>query len=236
MDEVSAVSVEVAAVVLLTETEAGERLHDGGLVALVGELVTAQERATVPVNELDGVTETVVVLPAASPGLTVMLPLFDKEKLVLVLLLGACQKSPHPASRPLTGIATRSGANLAHFPSFIAAPFPRLPDIAKPVQQDVLTLHDPSIKFTASKVTALRWPAPACFVGRVRAWCGLNQETFGGRIRSAPGRAARIPNQFGRGQVFNGHTHRFENNALENGRRRFPGKNFADFGVDLSAG
>jgi hypothetical protein len=131
VDEVAAVSVEVAAAVPLTETDAGLRLHDGGLVALVGELVTAQERVTVPVNESDGVTEMVVVLPAAAPGLTVMLPLFDREKSVVVVLAGACQKSPHPASMPLTGIATRSDANIAHLPNFIAAPLPRLPDTAE---------------------------------------------------------------------------------------------------------
>lgn len=132
VDDVAAVSVEVAAVVPLMETEAGEKLHDGGLVALVGELVTAHERATVPVNEFDGVTEMVVVLPAAAPGLTVMEPLFDNVKLVVVMLLGACQKSPHPASRPVANTATRSDANLAHLPSFIAAPLPCLPDIAEP--------------------------------------------------------------------------------------------------------
>ena len=143
MDEVSAVSVEVAAVVLLTETDAGLRLQDGGLVALVGELVTAQERVTVPVNELDGVT-VMVVVPVAAPGLTVMLPLFDKEKLVVVLLLGACQKSPHPARMLPRGIATRSDASLAHFPSFIAAPLPRLPDSGEMGQLGVFGMAGPN--------------------------------------------------------------------------------------------
>jgi hypothetical protein len=144
VDEVTAVSVEVAAAVPLTETEAGLRLHDGGLVALVGELVTAQERVTVPVNELDGVTVMVVVLPVASPGLTVMLPLFDREKLVVVLLLGACQKSPHPARMQLIGIATRSDANLAHLPSFIAAPLLCLPNIGEMVQRGVFGMAGPN--------------------------------------------------------------------------------------------
>jgi len=143
VEEVAAVSVEVAAAVPLTETDAGLRLQDGGLVALVGELVTAQERVTVPVNELDGVT-VMVVVPVAAPGLTVMLPLFDKEKLVVVLLLGACQKSPHPARMLPRGIATRSDASLAHFPSFIAAPLPRLPDSGEMGQLGVFGMAGPN--------------------------------------------------------------------------------------------
>ena len=215
------------------ETEAGERLHEGALVALVGELVTAQERVTVPVNELDGVTEIVVVLPVASPGLTVMLPLFDKEKSVVVVLAGACQKSPHPASRPLTGIATSSDANLAHLPNLIAAPLPHLPDIAGPGE------HTALLRRGRTQLSSLRLsgglPRPAWLDVRGHE-PGLNQETFAVRIRSALVRVARLPNQPRRGQVFNGHSYRFENNALEGGRRRFPGKNFADFAVNRSAG
>ena len=162
MDEVAAVRVEVAAAVPLTETDAGLRLHVGGLVALVGELVTAQESATVPLNELDGVTAIPVVLPVAAPGLTVMLPLFDREKLVVVeLLLGACQKSPHPAKRLLTGIATRSDANLAHLPSFIAAPSQCLPELGEMGQRGVFGMAGPNHQVYGFQGTGLRWPAPA---------------------------------------------------------------------------
>ena len=62
-------------------------------------------------NELDGVTVMVEVLPDVAPGLTErLLGLLEREKLVL-LPLGACQKSPHPAR---SGRAARkSPAHLA---------------------------------------------------------------------------------------------------------------------------
>jgi hypothetical protein len=47
----------------------------------------------------------------------VMLPLLERVKLVLLLPLGACQKSPHPAK---SGAAASN--NLAHFPIFITTP------------------------------------------------------------------------------------------------------------------
>jgi hypothetical protein len=109
---VVAVRVEVCAVVLLMVTEVGERLQVAGLVAPVGELVTEQVRETVPVNELPGVTVTVDV-PLA-PGTTVIFPLLERVKLVL---LGASQKPLHPAS---SGAAPNN--THAHFPIFIAAP------------------------------------------------------------------------------------------------------------------
>jgi hypothetical protein len=111
---VVAVSVDVCAVVLLIETEAGERLQVVGLVALEGVVVTAQASATVPVNVLAGVTVMVAVFD--EPGATVMLPLLESEKLVEVLL-GDCQKSPQPAR---SGTAT--SASCAHFPILITAP------------------------------------------------------------------------------------------------------------------
>jgi hypothetical protein len=98
----------------LIVTEVGDRMHVG-LVALERVVVTAQVSATVPVNEFDGVTVMVEVFPLVAPGLTEIVPLLVSAK--LVLLLGAFQKSPHPA---------RSGAtdnnNHAHLPIFIAAP------------------------------------------------------------------------------------------------------------------
>jgi hypothetical protein len=113
---VVAVSVEVSAVVLLIVTEDEERSHVVGLVAPEGDVVTAQDSATVPVNESVGVTEMVEV-PVA-PGFTVMLPLLVSVKLLLVL----SQKSLQPL---------RSGAvtsnNTAHFPIFIVTPRPLEP-------------------------------------------------------------------------------------------------------------
>ncbi len=79
-----AVNVAVCAVVLLIVTEVGDRLQVAGLDAPEGELVTAQVRETEPVNELDGVT--VMVASPVAPGLTVMLPLLERLKLVLLLL------------------------------------------------------------------------------------------------------------------------------------------------------
>ena len=107
-------SVAVIAVVLVMSTDVGERLQVAGLLALVGPL-TEQERSTVPVKELAGVTVMVEVLPETAPGVTEMLPLLDREK--LVLLTGACQKSPQPARK---GTAKRKSP--AHLKRFIAAP------------------------------------------------------------------------------------------------------------------
>lgn len=108
VDEVVvAVSVEFCAAALLMETEVGERLQVAGLVAPAGELVTAQERATVPVNELDGVMAMVEVLPLADPGVTLILPLLESVK--LVLLFGGSQKPEHPTAKPtISGAATNN--------------------------------------------------------------------------------------------------------------------------------
>lgn len=72
-----AVNVEVCAVVLVIETEVGERLQVVGSVAPEGELVTEQLSETVPVNELEGVMVMVEVFPEVAPGATVMLPLLE---------------------------------------------------------------------------------------------------------------------------------------------------------------
>jgi hypothetical protein len=100
--------VAVIADVLLRSTEVGERLHVAGLLALVGA-VTEQVRSTVPVNELAGVTEMVEVLLVVAPGLTVMLALLLREKLVLPL--GASQKPLHPVRSDT--VARKSPANPA---------------------------------------------------------------------------------------------------------------------------
>ena len=65
---VVAVSVEVSAVELLSETEVGDRLQVVGLVGLVGSVVMEQASETVPVKELPGVTVMVAVLPLVAPG------------------------------------------------------------------------------------------------------------------------------------------------------------------------
>jgi len=98
--------------VLLMVTEVGERLHVVGLVAPVGELEIEHVRATVPVNEVAGVT-VMVEVPVA-PGATVMFPLLERVKLVLP---GASQKPLQPASSGAAPSNTH-----AHFPIFIAAP------------------------------------------------------------------------------------------------------------------
>ena len=85
VEVVDTLSVDASAVVPLIETEAGLRTHVAGLVAFEGAL-TAQVSATVPVNEFDGVTVTVTVLPVVAPGLTVMLPPFESEKLAVPLV------------------------------------------------------------------------------------------------------------------------------------------------------
>jgi hypothetical protein len=113
VDSVVAVSVEVSADVLLIVTEDEERLHVVGLVALEGVVVTEHVSATVPVNESVGVTVMVELFPVVAPGLTVMLPLLVRVK----LLLEFSQKSPQPL---MSGAATSN--NFANFPIFIAAP------------------------------------------------------------------------------------------------------------------
>src|ERR1039457_6020547 len=102
------------------ETEVGARLQVVGLVAPVGVLVTAQVRATVPVNELPGVT--VMVEVPAEPGTTLMLPPLERVKLLLV---GASQKPLHPVN----SVAPAS-SRCTHFPILIAAPL--LPPVSSP--------------------------------------------------------------------------------------------------------
>jgi hypothetical protein len=116
---VVAVSVEVCAVVLLKVSEDEEKSHVG-LVALEGAVVTAQVSVTVPVKELPGVT-VIVEVPVVEPELMVMAPLLLSVKLV-VLLLGACQKFPQPAT---SGVAASN--NRANLTIFIAAPLAQFP-------------------------------------------------------------------------------------------------------------
>ena len=78
---VEMVRVEVCAVVPLRVTEGEVKLQVAGSLAAVG--VMAQVRLTVPVNPLaPGVTVMVEVLPLVAPGLTVMLPLLLREKVL----------------------------------------------------------------------------------------------------------------------------------------------------------
>ena len=111
-----AVSVEVCAVELLKVSDDEERPHVVGLEAPEGE-VTAQVSATVPVNELDGVTVMVEVPDELALNVRLVGLL---ESVKLVLPLGASQKSPQPA-KPATNGETASN-NHARIPIFIAAP------------------------------------------------------------------------------------------------------------------
>lgn len=104
-DDVVAVRIEVCAVVVLNVREVDERLHVAGLVALVGVLVTEQVSATVPVKELPGVTVIVAVLPDVAPGVSLMLPLLVRVKLVSV---GASQNPLHPARRDVAAKSNRA--------------------------------------------------------------------------------------------------------------------------------
>lgn len=88
------------------ETEVGERLQVVGLVAPLGEFVIEHVRDTVPVNELEGVTVMVEVLPLLAPGVTLMLPLFDRVKSLLPF--GASQNPEQPAMNAMiSGAETR---------------------------------------------------------------------------------------------------------------------------------
>ena len=123
-DVVVAVKVEVCAAALLIETEAGERLQVAGLVAPEGELVTEQVRATVPVNEPAGVMEMEEVLPVVAPGATLILPLLESVKLLLVL--GGCQNPEQPTAKAtINGTAASNGRR--HFPVIIAVALASLP-------------------------------------------------------------------------------------------------------------
>lgn len=61
------VTVEVAAP-LVTSTELELRLQVAGLVGLLGLVVTAQVRPTLPVKPFAGVTVTIEVLPVVAPA------------------------------------------------------------------------------------------------------------------------------------------------------------------------
>lgn len=105
-DVVVAVSIDVCAVELLNGIESGERLHVAGLVAPDGELVTEHVSETVPVNELEGVIVIVDVLPEVAPGLTDMLPLLERVKLLVPL--GAFQKPEQPVRNGAAATSNRA--------------------------------------------------------------------------------------------------------------------------------
>ena len=112
---VVAVSVEVSADVPLIKTEVEFKLQVGMLVGLEMEVVTAQVSATVPVNELDGVTVIVEVPDSALPELTAMLALLVRAKLPVT---GASQNPLQPA-RDAAAISKIQ----AHFPILIHRSF-----------------------------------------------------------------------------------------------------------------
>jgi hypothetical protein len=115
VDVVLAVSVAVCAVELLIVTDVGARLQVTGLEALDGDVVTAQVSATVPVNELDGVTVIVEVLPEVAPGLlTLMAPLLERVK----------SEEPIGSQKPLQ--PTRSNGAISANPKNFFKPIPLL--------------------------------------------------------------------------------------------------------------
>jgi hypothetical protein len=127
-DVVVAVRMEVCAVALLIETEAGDRPQVVGLVAPVGELVTEHVRETVPVNELAGVTVMVEVLPLVPPGVTEMLPLLERVKLLVPL--GRSQNFEQPTVNTTTTSEAAANNTRAHFLAFIAVPSLHFPYFA----------------------------------------------------------------------------------------------------------
>jgi hypothetical protein len=112
---VVAVSVDVCAVALLNVSEDEERLHVVGLAALEGEVVIEQLSVTVPLNELPGVT-VMVEVPLALWATVMLVGLLERLKPVVLLVFGACQKSPQPA------ISAAAAINPAQSPIFIPAP------------------------------------------------------------------------------------------------------------------
>jgi len=129
------VRVALCAAALLMETEAGETLQVAGLVAPVGALVTEQVRETVPVKELAGDTVMVEVLPLVEPGLTLILPLFESVKLLL-LAAGGFQKWEQPDAKAIM-IGAAAKMRRLHAPLFIAVPPLRFP------------IHEPSNRAAA---------------------------------------------------------------------------------------
>jgi hypothetical protein len=127
--------VALCAAALLMETEAGETLQVAGLIAPVGALVTEQVRETVPVKELAGDTVMVEVLPLVEPGLTLILPLFESVKLLL-LAAGGFQKWEQPDAKAIM-IGAAAKMRRLHAPLFIAVPPLRFP------------IHEPSNRAAA---------------------------------------------------------------------------------------
>src|ERR1035437_9181334 len=111
-----AVSVEDCADVLVIDTEVGDRPHEGYTELETPDgPVTAQVSVTVPVKELPGVTVIIDV-----NWLAEMLPPLPRVKLELVVVLGACQKSPQHVRKPDPSAA--ANINPVQLPVFIAAP------------------------------------------------------------------------------------------------------------------
>lgn len=142
---VVAVRVALCAAALLMETEAGETLQVAGLVAPVGALVTEQVRETVPVKELAGDTVMVEVLPLVEPGLTLILPLFESVKLLL-LAGGGFQKLEQPDAKTIM-IGAAAKMRRLHAPLFIAvprfaSPFTNRQTEQRPAQGSWLLLKD----------------------------------------------------------------------------------------------
>jgi hypothetical protein len=88
-------------------------------------------RATVPVKELAGVMEMEEVLPVVAPGATLILPLLESVKLLLVF--GGAQNPEQPtANATING--TDASISRRHFPVIIAVASLHFPFEHRPVQ------------------------------------------------------------------------------------------------------
>jgi hypothetical protein len=171
--------VGCCAVALLKVSEDDEKVQVGSvaLVAPVAALVTGQLSVTVPVNELPGVTVSVTVLEVP-PWATVMLVgLAERLKPVVLLVLGACQKSPQLVSKQAK-IGAAPSNNHPRFPIFIAAPSSAAIRLRHPFQarlqgiarQRILScrrrLHTPAAQHCARRkpleirLSHVRWLVP----------------------------------------------------------------------------
>jgi len=119
---VDTVKVEVCGVALLNAVSE-EKLHPGSLelVAPAGTVPNAQLSVTLPVNELPGVT-AIAEVPLEPWTTERVVGEAVMEKPVVLEVLGACQKSPHPVRKQAkTGAAANN--NRVQLPILIAAPF-----------------------------------------------------------------------------------------------------------------
>ena len=165
---VATVRVEFCAVALLNAVSA-EKLHVGSLelVAPAGTVPNAQLSVTDPVKELPGVTAIVEV--PLEPWATVrVVGEAVREKPVVVVVLGACQKSPQPVRKQARiGVAARKIR--AQLPILITtpfAPFSRLAVFNNPLSGYRPDVHP--VSPTAVRGATLALPAPWCHASKTQ--------------------------------------------------------------------